>query len=89
MTADPVQFPGFRDSIDKGIKNNISPSGVITGIATYQEGSFEKEVGLVISNTLFQVGAFDMASCEKVCMLLLQEACKPKRDQDHCFQWLS
>ena len=72
MTADPVQFPGFRDSIDRGIKNKISPSGVITGVATYHDQDFEKEVGVVVSNTLFQVGAFDMASCEKVCMLLVE-----------------
>ncbi len=77
MTADPVQFPGFRDSIDKSIKNNIPPSGVLTGIATYHDDGFEKEVGVVVSNTLFQVGAFDMASCEKVCMLLAE--CTQKR----------
>ncbi|MGK5092756.1 biotin carboxylase N-terminal domain-containing protein [Deltaproteobacteria bacterium TL4] len=72
MTADPVQFPGFRTSIEQALDQGIAPCGAITGIATYHDGTMRNRVGLVISNTQFQAGAFDMASCEKVCKLLTQ-----------------
>jgi len=34
MTSDPVNFPGFRLSIEKTLKNNITPCGIIAGIGT-------------------------------------------------------
>lgn len=72
MTTDPVTFPGFRQSIEQSLDNNVTPCGVITGIATYSDGDLKSKVGLVISNPQFQAGAFDMASCEKVCKLLAE-----------------
>ncbi len=72
MTGDPVKFPGFRQSIEKALDNNIPPCGVITGVANYVDDKRKRKVGLVISNTLFQAGAFDMASCDKVCQLLVE-----------------
>ena len=32
MSADPVSFPGFRQSIEKALNNGTTPCGVVTGI---------------------------------------------------------
>ena len=72
MTADPVRFPGFRQSIERALASNVLPVGVITGFADFEHGEFKSRVGLVISNTQFQAGAFDMASGEKVCKLMVE-----------------
>ena len=70
MTANPVSFPGFRLSIEKALNNKITPCGVITGIGNLNiEGS--PRVAAVISNVSFQAGAFDMASAEKMCDLMV------------------
>ena len=71
MTSNPVNFPGFRFSIEKALKNNITPCGLITGIAKLKFGKNQK-VGVAISNTAFQAGAFDMASGQKLCNLLVE-----------------
>lgn len=72
MTANPVSFPGFRQSIEKALNNKITPCGVITGIGEIKlaDGSTSK-VGGLISNVSFQAGAFDMAGAEKLCALLV------------------
>ncbi|MBR9909710.1 MAG: ATP-grasp domain-containing protein [Gammaproteobacteria bacterium] len=72
MTANPVSFPGFRQSIEKALKNGVPPCGIVTGLGRFKlEDSEEKpRVGVVISNIAFQAGAFDMAGAEKVCDLL-------------------
>jgi len=72
MTANPVSFPGFRQSIEKSLKNNITPCGVVTGIGHIKlhDGQSAK-VGAVISNVGFQAGAFDMAGAEKLCALMV------------------
>ena len=72
MTANPVSFPGFRQSIEKSLKNEITPCGVITGIAQIKlnDGKTAK-VGAVISNVNFQAGAFDMAGADKLCALMI------------------
>jgi len=72
MTSDPVKFPGFRQSIEQSLDKNIPACGVITGLANYIDGKQENKVGVVISNTQFMAGAFDMASGEKVCHLLAE-----------------
>ena len=77
MTREAVNFPGFRRSIENALSKKITPCGIITGLATYQDGERKSRVGVVISNTRFQAGAFDMASCEKVCKLLVE--CARKR----------
>ena len=86
ITSNPVKFPGFRDAIENALDNGVTPCGVVTGLGTFtngvnRESAAEKKtgskkqktsyrVGLVVSNAEFQAGAFDMASCEKVCRLL-------------------
>jgi acetyl/propionyl-CoA carboxylase alpha subunit len=86
ITSNPVKFPGFREAIEQALEDGVTPCGVVTGLATFtgeensENGSAKKQktknqkatyrVGLVVSNVEFQAGAFDMASCEKVCSLL-------------------
>ncbi|MFT5571321.1 MAG: acetyl/propionyl-CoA carboxylase alpha subunit/acetyl-CoA carboxylase beta subunit [Cryomorphaceae bacterium] len=73
MTANPVSFPGFRQSIEKALNNGITPCGVVTGtgrIKLDEDGNTAK-VGTLISNVAFQAGAFDMAGAEKLCTLLV------------------
>jgi|MEHZ01.5.fsa_nt_MEHZ011457229.1_10 acetyl/propionyl-CoA carboxylase alpha subunit/acetyl-CoA carboxylase beta subunit len=70
MTANPVSFPGFRISIEKALNNKVTPCGVITGVGNLNiEGA--PRVATVISNVSFQAGAFDMASAEKMCNLMV------------------
>jgi acetyl/propionyl-CoA carboxylase alpha subunit len=69
MTVDPVNFPGFRHSVEQALENKQTPCGVVTGIANLAFGSGRK-VGVLISNVNFQAGAFDMASSEKLSRLL-------------------
>lgn len=73
MTANPVSFPGFRQSIEKALKNDVAPCGVITGYGELElkDGATTK-VGAIISNVDFQAGAFDMAGAIKVCALLVE-----------------
>ena len=71
MTANPVQFPGFRQSIEKALNNDVTPCGVVTGIGEMKlEDGNTAKVGALISNVGFQAGAFDMAGAEKLCGLL-------------------
>ncbi|WP_028292560.1 ATP-binding protein [Oceanobacter kriegii] len=72
MSADPVQFPGFRSSIEGALKKDVKPCGVITGIGTIKIGEREQQVGALVSNLDFQAGAFDMASAEKFCKLMVE-----------------
>lgn len=72
MTSDPVSFPGFRRSIENALDNNITPCGVITGFGTLQIEGESRRVGALISNLDFQAGAFDMASAEKFCKLMVE-----------------
>ncbi|MFT7109053.1 MAG: acetyl/propionyl-CoA carboxylase alpha subunit [Psychrobacter glaciei] len=72
MTSDPVKFPGFRHAIETALKNNITPCGVITGFGTIKIGDESRRVGTLISNLDFQAGAFDMASAEKFCKLMVE-----------------
>ncbi|MBT8114466.1 MAG: hypothetical protein KJP04_03755, partial [Arenicella sp.] len=72
MTANPVSFPGFRQSIEKALNNNVTPCGVVTGIGQIKlnDGKTAK-VGVLLSNVSFQAGAFDMAGAEKLCALIV------------------
>ncbi|MEO0368711.1 MAG: biotin carboxylase N-terminal domain-containing protein, partial [Pseudomonadota bacterium] len=73
MTANPVSFPGFRQSIEKALSNDLTPCGVVTGIGQLKLNDDETiQVGALISNVAFQAGAFDMAGAEKLCALLLE-----------------
>lgn len=70
MSPDPVSFPGFRISIEEALSKDIKPCGVVTGIGRLRSGG-DRRVGVVVSNLLFQAGAFDMAAGEKFCQLLM------------------
>ena len=83
LSADPVNFPGFRSSIEQALNNNITPCGVITGFGNLCIDGEEKRVGALISNLDFQAGAFDMASAEKFCKLLVE--CSSKQLPVVCF----
>ena len=71
LSTDPCQFPGLRISIESALKQDSPPCGVITGIGTFRDENGGLRVGTVISNPDFQAGAFDMASAEKFCKLLV------------------
>ncbi len=83
MTANPVSFPGFRLSIEKALKAKVTPCGVITGIGRLKNVKGTPRVGVVISNVAFQAGAFDMASAEKMCDLLVE--CASRKLPVVCF----
>jgi len=73
MTANPVSFPGFRQSIEKSLNNGITPCGVVTGVGQLKlDDDNTAKVGALISNVSFQAGAFDMAGAEKLCSLLVE-----------------
>ena len=72
LSADPVNFPGFRSSIEQALNNGITPCGVVTGFGNLSIDGEEKRVGALVSNLDFQAGAFDMASAEKFCKLLVE-----------------
>ena len=72
MSSDPCSFPGFRLSLEKALQNSSPPCGVVTGIGTFLNGEDGLRVGTVISNLDFSAGAFDMASAEKFCKLLVE-----------------
>ena len=72
MSADPVAFPGFRSSVEGALKKGEKPCGVITGIGTIKIGERQQRVGALVSNLNFQAGAFDMASAEKFCKLMVE-----------------
>ena len=71
ISANPVNFPGFRISIEQAMEKGVTPCGVITGIGDFKIGPDRQRVGLVISNVAFQAGAFDMAAAAKFCSLLV------------------
>src|SRR5690554_6368936 len=74
MSADPVSYTGFRKSIERALKKGVTPCGVVTGLGTIKIGDREQRVGALISNLDFQAGAFDMASAEKFCKLMVKYA---------------
>jgi acetyl/propionyl-CoA carboxylase alpha subunit/acetyl-CoA carboxylase alpha subunit len=84
-SSNPVNFPGFRQAIEAAIDAGKRPSGLVTGIADYKKSSNKgaKRVGIAVSNVAFQAGAFDMASAEKFCHLLVE--CAKKQLPIVCF----
>lgn len=83
MSADPVSFPGFRSSLEQALNKGVKPCGTITGIGNISVGGKESTVGTIISNLDFQAGAFDMASAEKFCKLLVE--CAKRKLPVVCF----
>ena len=76
ISANPVHFPGFQQAIDKALAQSVTPCGLVTGIATFHHADITARVGVAVSNARFQSGAFDMASGEKLCRLLVECADK-------------
>ena len=82
ISSDPCSFPGFRHSIEDALNRGLPPCGVVTGMARLREisgdGAAQEDAddglacGVLLSNVGFQAGAFDMASGEKFCKLLVE-----------------
>ncbi|HSG90849.1 MAG TPA: biotin carboxylase N-terminal domain-containing protein [Pseudomonadales bacterium] len=83
ISSDPVQFPGFRISIEEALQKKKAPCGIITGIGEFKGKDGNFACGAIISNVDFQAGAFDMASAEKFCHLLV--VCAQRRLPVVCF----
>ena len=83
ISSDPHRFPGLRLSIEGALQNGTPPCGVVTGIGRFKDGRGGLRAGAVISNTSFKAGAFDMASAEKFCKLLV--ACAEQQLPVICF----
>ena len=76
ISSDPHRFPGLRVSIESAIQKGTPPCGVVTGIGRFKDGRGNGglRAAVVVSNTAFKAGAFDMASAEKFCKLLVVAA---------------
>ena len=72
ISSDPCSFPGFRHSIEDALNKGLPPCGVVTGMARFKDVDGGLRVGVLLSNVAFQAGAFDMASGEKFCKLLVE-----------------
>ncbi|MFQ6370769.1 biotin carboxylase N-terminal domain-containing protein [Shewanella sp. YIC-542] len=83
MTANSLNFPGFRLSIEDALDKGIRPCGLITGMANFNHNGKKIRVGVAVSNITFQAGAFDMASAEKFSSLLIK--CAKRRMPVICF----
>ena len=83
VSSDPHRFPGLRVAIESALQKGTTPCGVVTGIGRFQNGADGVHIGAVISNTAFKAGAFDMASAEKFCKLLV--LCAERRLPVVCF----
>jgi len=83
ISGNPVDFPGFRISLEEALDKGVIPCGSVTGVGDFKLGVSSRRVGLLISNVAFQAGAFDMASAEKFCKLLVE--CAAQRLPVVCF----
>lgn len=83
MSANLLNFPGFRLSIEDALDKGIRPCGLITGMADFEQNGQQMRVGVAVSNTAFQAGAFDMASAEKFSALLIE--CAKRKLPVICF----
>lgn len=73
LSSDPCSFPGFRLSIEDALNKGLPPCGIVAGYGTVKSDSETgQRVGVLVSNVGFQAGAFDMASAEKFCRLLVE-----------------
>ena len=83
ISSDPCDFPGFRHSIEDALNKGVPPCGIVTGMASFGDQDGGLPCGVVLSNVAFQAGAFDMASGEKFCKLLVE--CAVERVPVVCF----
>ena len=76
ISSDPCSFPGFRLSIEGALNKDLPPCGVVAGYGSFKladdDTDIPNRVGVLISNVDFQAGAFDMASAEKFCRMLVE-----------------
>ena len=66
-----------RSGMGDRVRIQVGPGAAISGHSP-QDSQPPRGVGVVISNLAFQAGAFDMASAEKFCKLLLVAADGPR-----------
>ncbi|MBV7314085.1 biotin carboxylase N-terminal domain-containing protein [Shewanella sp. NIFS-20-20] len=83
MSANQLNFPGFRLSIEDALDKGIRPCGLITGLGEFENQGKKIRAGIAVSNTAFQAGAFDMASAEKFSSLLIE--CAKRKLPVICF----
>ncbi|WP_299491148.1 biotin carboxylase N-terminal domain-containing protein [uncultured Shewanella sp.] len=83
ISANLLNFPGFRLSIEDALDRGVRPCGLITGLADFESEGQHMRVGVAVSNTAFQAGAFDMASAEKFSALLIE--CAKRKLPVICF----
>ncbi|WOT05599.1 ATP-binding protein [Shewanella youngdeokensis] len=83
ISANLLNFPGFRLSIEDALDKGIRPCGLITGLADFDSDGTPMRVGVAVSNTAFQAGAFDMAAAEKFSALLIE--CAKRKLPVICF----
>ena len=83
MSANMLNFPGFRLSIEDALDKGIRPCGLITGLGEFEHDGQKIRAGVAVSNTAFQAGAFDMASAEKFSSLLIE--CAKRKLPVVCF----
>ncbi|MCG9740248.1 ATP-grasp domain-containing protein [Shewanella insulae] len=83
MSANLLNFPGFRLSIEDALDKGVRPCGLITGTADFEHQGQTMRVGVAVSNTAFQAGAFDMAAAEKFSALLIE--CAKRKLPVICF----
>ncbi|WP_108944570.1 ATP-binding protein [Shewanella halifaxensis] len=83
ISANLLNFPGFRLSIEDALDKGIRPCGLITGLADFDHNGQPMRVGVAVSNTAFQAGAFDMAAAEKFSALLIE--CAKRKLPVICF----
>lgn len=72
ISSDPCAFPGFRLSIEQALAKGVPPCGIVAGIGKFKDDAGGITAGVLLSNVGFQAGAFDMASAEKFCRLLVE-----------------
>ena len=75
LSSDPCSFPGFRLSIEIALNKGLPPCGIVAGYGELKLQGLPQagqRVGVLVSNVSFQAGAFDMASAEKFCRLLVE-----------------
>ncbi|MAI41527.1 MAG: biotin carboxylase N-terminal domain-containing protein [Candidatus Azotimanducaceae bacterium] len=76
MSANPVNFPTFRPTIEAALNKGLQPCGLITGIGDFETEKGCYKAGIVISNIEFQVGCIDSSDCARFCKLLVECAIK-------------
>jgi acetyl/propionyl-CoA carboxylase alpha subunit/biotin carboxyl carrier protein len=83
MSANPVNFPTFRPTIESALNKDVQPCGLITGIGDFKTDEGSYRAGIVVSNIEFQVGCIDNSDCTRFCKLLVE--CAIQRLPVICF----